>query len=406
MNSPPPVAVAPAYGAIEAARPVRAVATARARIASIDVMRGLVIVLMAVDHVREAIYLHMQVGDPMDVATISPQLFFTRLTAHLCAPTFVFLTGIGAWLYAHPASGEPRSPRSFLLKRGLLLIVLELTVVNFAWAGQMPPQTLWLQVIWAIGISMVVLALMSHLPRWVLATVGFAIVFGHNLLTPITFPPGHPLFAIWTILHERAFLVADGAIKVKVTYPRAAVDRRDPARATSPVRSTPGRSIRTDATRLLIGLGLACLALLLVLRGFNIYGETLPWTQGADGVHTLMSFLNYTKYPPSLDFLLATIGVAFLLMALFEHADNWLSRALATFGGAPMFFYIVHLYVLLILQRLAVALFGANHGTRWGVDHVYWIWIGAAALTFLMYFPTRAFARYKRTSKQTWVRYF
>jgi uncharacterized membrane protein len=397
--------VAPAYGAIEAERPVRAVATARARIAAIDVMRGLVIVLMLVDHVREAIYLHAQVGDPMDVATISPQLFFTRLTAHLCAPTFVFLTGIGAWLYANPAGGEARSPRSFLLKRGLLLIVLELTVVNFAWAGQMPPQTLWLQVIWAIGISMVVLALMSHLPRWVLATVGFVIVFGHNLLTPITFPPGHPLFAIWTILHERAFLVVDGAIKIKVTYPVLPwIGVILLGYVAGPIYAKAVDSNRR--TRLVVGLGLACLALLLVLRSFNIYGETLPWTQGVDGVHTLMSFLNYTKYPPSLDFLLVTIGVAFLLMALFEHADNWLSRALATFGGAPMFFYIVHLYVLLILQRLAVALFGANHGTRWGVDDVYWIWIGAAVLTFLMYFPTRAFARYKRTSRQAWVRYF
>ena len=405
MNSAPPIAVAPAYGAIETERPARAVTTARARIASIDVMRGLVIVLMLVDHVREAIYLHMQVGDPMDVATISPQLFFTRLTAHLCAPTFVFLTGMGAWLYANPAGADPRSPRSFLLKRGLLLIVLELTVVNFAWAGQMPPQTLWLQVIWAIGISMVVLALMSHLPRWVLATVGFAIVFGHNLLTPITFPPGHPLFAIWTILHERAFLVADGALKIKVTYPVLPwIGVILLGYVAGPLYARAVASERR--TRLLIGLGLACLALLLVLRGFNIYGETLPWTQGVDGVHTLMSFLNYTKYPPSLDFLLATIGVAFLLMAFFEHADNWLSRVLATFGGAPMFFYIVHLYVLLVLQRLAVALLGANHGTRWGVDHVYWIWIGAAVLTFLMYFPTRAFARYKRTSKQAWVRYF
>ncbi|MGQ0835284.1 MAG: DUF1624 domain-containing protein, partial [Gammaproteobacteria bacterium] len=192
----------------DAVKPVGVVAAARARIAAIDVMRGLVIVLMLLDHVREAIYLHKQVADPMDVDVTEPQLFFTRLTAHLCAPTFVFLTGLGAWLYANPPGRPARSPREFLVKRGLLLIFLELTVVNFAWTGDIPPQTLWLQVIWAIGISMVVLGLLSGLPRWVLATIGFVIVFGHNLLTPISFPPGQPLFAIWTILHERAFLVA------------------------------------------------------------------------------------------------------------------------------------------------------------------------------------------------------
>ena len=402
MSSTAPAA---AYGAAEADTRARVTATPRSRIASIDVMRGLVIVLMLVDHVREAIYLHMQVGDPMNVETISPALFFTRLAAHLCAPTFVFLTGLGAWLYANPGGAEPRSPRSFLLKRGLLLIILEVTLVNFAWAGEMPPRTLWLQVIWAIGISMVVLALMSGLPRWLLATLGFVIVFGHNLLTPISFPPGHPLFAIWTILHERAFLVAEGALKIKVTYPVLPwIGVILLGYAAGPLYSKAVDSNRR--TRLLIGLGLACFAVLLVLRGFNIYGETLPWTQGVDGVHTLMSFLNYTKYPPSLDFLLLTVGAAFVLMAAFEHADNALSRVLATFGGAPMFFYLLHLYVLLILQRLAVALLGANHGARWGVDDVYWIWIGAVLLTSALYLPTRAFARYKRTSKQAWVRYF
>jgi len=398
------VAAAPAYAGT--ARPLEAVVTAaRARIAAIDVMRGLVIVLMLLDHVREAIYLHMQVGDPMDVGATEPQLFFTRLTAHLCAPTFVFLTGLGAWLYANPAGQPARSPREFLVKRGLLLIFLELTVVNFAWTGDVPPHTLWLQVIWAIGISMVVLGLLSGLPRWLLAAIGFVIVFGHNLLTPISFPPGHPLFAVWTILHERAFLVAEGALKIKVTYPVLPwIGVILLGYAAGPLYSQAIDAARR--TKALVLLGLGCLALLVVLRGFNIYGETLPWVAGADFTHTLMSFLNYTKYPPSLDFLLFTIGIAFLLMAWFERADNGLSRALAVFGAAPMFFYIVHLYVLLILQKLAVATVGPTHGTRFGVDDFYWVWIGAVLLAVALYFPTRAFARYKRTSKQAWVRYF
>jgi uncharacterized membrane protein len=380
-------------------------AAARSRIASIDVMRGLVMLFMLVDHVREAIYLHMQVGDPMDVWATDPALFFTRLLAHMCAPTFVFLTGLGAWLYANPASGEPRSPAGFLIKRGLLLIVLELTVINFAWAGDMPPKTLWLQVIWAIGISMVALGLMSGLPRWLLGALGFAIVFGHNLLTPVSFPPGHPLFAIWTILHERAFLVPEGALKVKVTYPVLPwIGVILVGYFAGPIWSrlvSPERRRRT-----LVALGLGCLALLLLLRGFNLYGETLPWATQADALHTVMDFLNYTKYPPSLNFLLFTLGIALLLLARFEGRDGPLLRAVGDIGGAPMFFYILHLYVLLLLQRLAVATLGANHGERWGVDQVFWIWIGAVVLATLLYFPTRAFGRYKRRTTLGWVKYF
>jgi uncharacterized membrane protein len=404
MNNATDVADA---SALAPARPAPAATVAtpavRARIASIDVMRGLVMLLMLVDHVREAIYLHMQVSDPMNVDEIEPALFFTRITAHLCAPTFVFLTGLGGWLYANPAGAAPRSPREFLLKRGLLLIALELTVVNFAWAATF--STLWLQVIWAIGISMVVLAMMSGLPRGVLAVIGFAIVFGHNLLTPISFPPGHPLFAIWTILHERAFLVPDGVMKIKVTYPVLPwIGVILLGWCAGPLYSRAVESVRR--TKLLLWLALGCLTLLVLIRLPNLYGETLPWVAHGDGVHSLMDFLNFTKYPPSLDFLLFTLGCAFLLLAVFENVQNGFTRALATFGGAPMFFYILHLYTLLILQRLAVAAFGANHGARWGVDHVYWIWIAAPILAFVLYWPTRAFAQFKRRTKLGWVKYF
>jgi uncharacterized membrane protein len=385
------------------AAPVHASVTAKSRIASIDVMRGLVMLLMLVDHVREAIFIHHQVADPMDVATTDPRLFFTRISAHLCAATFVFLTGLGGWLYANPANGAPRSAREFLLKRGLLLIALELTVVNFAWAATYT--TLWLQVIWAIGISMVVLALVSGLPRAVLAVLGFAIVFGHNLLTPIHFPPGHPLFAIWTILHERAFLVPDGAMKIKVTYPVLPwIGVILLGWCAGPLYSKFVDSTGRTKTLLLMGAG--CLVLLILIRGTNFYGETLPWTTWPDATHTVMDFVNFTKYPPSLDFLLFTLGIAFLCLAAFENLDNGFTRVISTFGGAPMFFYIFHLYVLLILQRLAVAAFGANHGTRWGVDEVYWIWIAAPVLAFALYFPTRAFARFKRTTTMGWVKYF
>jgi uncharacterized membrane protein len=357
------------------------------------------------DHVREAIYRHLQVGDPMNVATTAPDLFFTRLSAHLCAPTFVFLTGLSAWLYAHPPAGGTRPVRGFLLKRGLLLVALELTLVNFAWSGEFPPTVIWLQVIWAIGLSMIVLGLLSNLPRWALAALGFLIVFGHNALTPVTFPPGSVLHIPWAILHERVFLIADGPLKVKVTYPVLPwIGVILLGYAAGPLYSRAVGAVRR--TRILLALGIGCLSLLAALRGFNIYGETLPWVQGANFVHTLMSWVDFTKYPPSLDFLLLTLGAAFLLLAGFESRDNRTTRALVIFGGAPMFFYLLHLYTLLVSYRVALALFGPNHGERFGVDRVWWIWAVAAGLAFILYFPCRAFTQFKRTSPQAWVRYF
>lgn len=384
-----------------AAQPV----VARSRIEVIDAMRGLVMVIMMLDHVRETFYLHKQVGDPMDVASTEPSLFFSRLAAHFCAPMFVFLTGLGAWLYANPASGVPRSPTGFLVKRGLLLIVLEVTVITFAWNGIFPPHTIWLQVIWVIGLCMIILGLVHRLPRGILAVVGFALVFGHNLLTPIQFQPGEPGYAIWTILHDRGFLISDGFIKLKVSYPLLPwigvillgyLAGPLYAKAMDPARRA----------RILTGLGLACLALLGLLRGFNIYGETLPWTHQQDFVHTLMAWLNFTKYPPSLDFLLLTLGAGFLLLPRLEAMSNAFTRVLATFGGAPMFYYILHLYVLLAMQLLLVAIVGANHGDRFGLDHFWPVWLISIALLPVLYFPCRAFARYKRTTDKAWVRYF
>ena len=142
---------------------------------------------MLIDHVRERIYLHMQVADPMSTENTSIDLFFTRLLAHICAPVFVFLTGVSAWLYSNSNKKESSLVSNFLLKRGLFLIAMEVTLINFSWMGEY--HTLWLQVIWAIGISMIVLSLMVKLPMWAIASTGFLIVFGHNLLSPINFEP-------------------------------------------------------------------------------------------------------------------------------------------------------------------------------------------------------------------------
>ena len=378
-----------------------------ARITSIDTLRGLVMLVMAVDHVRETFYLHLQVSDPMDVAATPPQVFFSRLAAHFCAPVFVFLTGVGAWLYANPPSGTPRPVRMFLLKRGLLMLALEATVVSFAWTGDFPLKTIYLQVIWAIGFAMIVLAFASSLPPRLLLAIGLVLVAGHNALAGIQLTPEHPWYLPWTLLLHRGWALQDAAVKVRLTYPALPwVGVILLGWVAAPMFGAHWNSHRR--VRLLVGLGLGCWALLLLLRGVNLYGENAPWVAGSDNLHTVMSFLNFTKYPPSLDFLLMTLGGGFLLLALFDRADNAGTRVLSTFGGAPMFYYLLHLYVLMLSYKLLLAVFGPNQGTRFGVspDNFWIIWLVTALLVPALYLPCRAFARYKRSTRREWVRYF
>jgi uncharacterized membrane protein len=386
-----------------AAHPAEAQAI-RFRITVIDAMRGLIMLVMLFDHVRETIFRHVAVSDPMDFNSLPPELFFTRMAAHFCAPMFVFLTGLSAWLYAHPAAG-PRSATGFLIKRGMLLVFLELVFVNFGFMGSFTPSVLYLQVIWIIGLAMIVLALVHRWPLKVLAVIGLVIVCGHNALTFLHYEPGTAAYTVWTLLLHRGFLVSDAAINIKVSYPLLPwigvillgyVAGPLYAKTMAPER-------RRHLLRLLGGASLLLLAL---LRGFNIYGEELPWVRQDTALHTVMSFINFTKYPPSLDYLLLTIGGGMLLMAWLETIQNWFTDACATFGGAPMFFYLLHLYVLLALQTLLVAMFGANHGDRWGVSQYWPVWVVGLALMPVLYYPCRAFARFKRSSNQAWVRYF
>jgi uncharacterized membrane protein len=373
------------------------------RVASIDVMRGLVMMIMMVDHVRETFFLRWQVSDPMNVAETEPELFFSRLAAHFCAPMFVFLTGLSAWLYAHPSAG-PRSPAGFLFKRGLFLVALEICVVSVAWTGRVPPTTIYLQVIWVIGLSMIALALLHRLPRGALIALGLAIVFGHNALTPIAFQPGDAGYIPWTILHDRGWLVAEGALKIKVSYPLLPwIGVIVLGYAAGPWYAAA--TVQAERRKLLLRAGFIALALLAVLRGLNIYGETLPWQPKGDALHTVMSVFNVTKYPPSLAFLLLTLGVGLLVLAWLEQRDNWFLPVCATFGGAPMFYYLLHLYVLLAMQMLAVTWRGANYGQRYEFDSLWQVWVLTAMLIPLLYWPCRAFGQFKRRTTMAWVRY-
>ncbi|CAN7511976.1 heparan-alpha-glucosaminide N-acetyltransferase domain-containing protein [Pseudoxanthomonas sp. LjRoot143] len=376
-----------------------------ARLTSIDQLRGLVMLLMLLDHVRETFFLHMQVSDPVDVDSVSPLLFVFRLGAHLCAPAFVFLTGLSAWLYGQRQPRPRAATAAFLAKRGVFLLVLELTLVNFAWTFELPPQTVYLQVIWVIGLSMLALAALLWLPRGVLVAIGLGVIAGHNLLDDVRFedPVGH---ALWSILHQRDWIViSDGALRLRTSYPVL------PWIGVIALGYAAGPWFGTTMSpssrhRRLLAWGAASLAIFFVLRALDVYGDA-PWRAAADGVRTLMAYFNVTKYPPSLLFLALTLGMSLLLLRLFEQRQ-WAIRLepLATLGGAPMFFYLLHLYVLKLLYVAAVATWGANQGEHFGFDHAGWLLPVAAALALALYPATRAFARLKaRRRDLAWLRY-
>ncbi|MBF8747293.1 DUF1624 domain-containing protein [Pseudomonas monteilii] len=375
------------------------------RLQSIDALRGLVILFMLLDHVRETFFLHRQVSDPMTIDATEPSLFFSRTLAHLCAPVFVLLTGLSAWLYGEKHQGRS-DVSAFLFKRGLFLVVLEFTLVNFAWTFQFPPSVIYLQVIWAIGISMIALSLLVWLPRPALLAIGVLIVTGHNLLDGLHFGAESALHVPWAILHDRGWLEVSEAMRLRTSYPvlpwigvialgyglgpwfarGSAADRRQ--------------------QRLLV-VGLVALAGFVLLRLLNGYGEA-PWSVYPDFTHTAMSFFNITKYPPSLLFLTLTLGCGLLLLRAFERAGavRWIGM-LAVFGAAPMFFYLLHLYVLKLLYVTCVALFGLNHGDYFGFDGIASVWLMALLLTAVLYLPVRSFARLKARRRDIrWLKYF
>ena len=379
-----------------AASPPHAVASTR--LMSIDALRGLVMLFMLLDHIRETWLLYLPVGDPVDARTILPALFFTRITSTLCAPIFVALTGLSAFLYSQKHT--PAETSAFLLKRGLFLIVLELTFVNFSWRAELPFQFVFLQVIWAIGLCMIVMAGLLHLPRKAILALGIVIVGGHNLLDGIVLPPEHPLYVIWGIIHERSVTQFLG-MTIKINYPVLAWIgviclgwSIGPWFAALPA---------PERRRRLMMLGIGMVVGFVALRALNVYGDT-PWfVVPGEPLRTVMSFLALTKYPPSLLFLLPTLGIGVILLAWFETLEGGrVSHWLSVLGGAPMFFYLFHLYLLRIFYLSALAIFGPNHGALFGVDSIVWVWLWFVALIVPLYFPTRWFSNLKKRRKDIW----
>jgi uncharacterized membrane protein len=380
-------------------------APSRRRIDSIDLVRGAVMIVMALDHVRD--YFAGIAGGHFlatDLTRTWPALFFTRWITHFCAPVFVFLAGTGARLQAHAGKSRGELQR-FLATRGLWLILLELTWIHLAMTLDFGWHWILLQVLWAIGCSMIALAGLLWLPLPAIAAIGLALCTLHNLLP---FPPRSDVGLPWEILEAGGRLQL-GHRTLMFGYPLLAwIGVMASGYAFGDLlRLDPARRRRT-----LAWIGGAMVALFLVLRAINRYGDPVPWARQKSALFTFMSFINCTKYPPSLEFLLMTLGPAMLALALLDRVRVGPRHFVLVFGRVPLFYYLAH-FALIALLWLADT---AAHG-RLGaltdtdparlVQHplpsIYALW---AAVVVALYWPCRRYAEYKRAHpEKRWLSY-
>jgi uncharacterized membrane protein len=391
--------------------PDRPAQAARPRLESIDVLRGLVMVLMVLDHTRD--FFGFSALNPRDVN--DPALFITRWITHFCAPTFIFLSGVSAFLYGQRPGRTRGDVSRFLLTRGLWLIALEVTLVHLGWTFDLQFRFVTLQVIWAIGVSMILLAGLVWLPRAAIAAVGLIAIAGHNLLDPIPPEALGQLSWIWHVLHVPAVLQPTAGMHLFVLYPLI------PWFAVMAMGYALGPVMLLEAgrrRRWLALAGVATTALFLALRGVNIYGDPAGWSSdGRSLLASVLSFVNTEKYPPSLLYLAMTLGPALLLMAVLDGGRRGpVGRVLLVFGRVPFLYYLAHLYVLhllaivvsLVMLGSADWLIGGmpllNKPEAFGLSLpvVYGLWLGVVAVLYPL---CRWFSRVKQERKDWWLSY-
>jgi uncharacterized membrane protein len=375
---------------------------------------------MVLDHTRD--FMTDLRFAPEDMAHTYGALFFTRFITHYCAPVFAFLAGTGAFLATSRGKSIQQVSR-FFWTRGLWLVLLELTVVDFAW-GFVP----WAQagVIWILGWSMVAMALIVRLPlRWI-AVLGLVMISTHNLLDAINPASFGRFYWLWMFLHSPGRIQVAGHFLFSVRYVLV------PWVGVMCVGFAFGKLLlRPDRRKWILTIGIAATALFFVLRGINLYGNGIaglpfgyprsagPWSIQPTLSLTVISFFNVLKYPPSLDYLLVTLGPALILLGLFDQSkgQNGLSRVLMVFGRVPLFYYVLHIYLINILARLAALAFHQPifHGTviadfarrplgyGHGLPFIYFMWILAVAI---LYLPCRWFMEFRARHRDWgWLSY-
>jgi uncharacterized membrane protein len=377
------------------------------RIASIDLLRGTVMVVMALDHTHD-FFLKNSVN-PRDVT--DPALFLTRWITHFCAPVFVLLAGVAAYLYgARNRSGGML--RRFLLTRGLWLIFVELIVVRLGFSFSLDLNLFVAQVIWALGFSMIVLSFLIHLPRWAVAFIALVMIGSHNLFDGINGDQLGAVGWIWHVLHQPGFVQVGPSAGLFVLYPLVPwIGVMAGGYALGPLfeRELDARR-RRFAT-----LGIVTLAGFVALRASNLYGDPQPWSMQSSWLSTLLSFVNCEKYPPSLLYLAMTLGPALLFLALFERARGRVADFIMTYGRVPLIYYVAHIFlihaaaVVLAWVQCGTASFLIRHGTgarppAYGLSlaGVYLIWLLVVAALYPL---CRRFADLKRRRSDWWLSY-
>lgn len=384
--------------------------TSHRRIHSIDILRGIIMVIMALDHTRD--FFSSVSYDPLDLNQTSPQLFLTRWVTHYCAPIFVFLAGTSAFLSLNK-HGSKRAASLFLCKRGLWIIFLELVIINLSWSFDISYTHLFVQVFWAIGWSMIFLSVIIWLPMKYIAVIGLALILGHNALDGIRPESFGRLGWLWMMLHHGGFIPLGKTAGLLFAYPLI------PWIGVMAVGYAFGTVFkRAPAVRrkILLQIGLSCIVLFIVLRLSNIYGDKDVWLNYDIWWKTLLSFIDCTKYPPSLLFLLMTLGPAVTILALLEKGDNKVTRFFTVYGKVPLFYYILHVPIIHVLAMIVAAIKGSNVSRftqslffadpdpTWGfgLPIVYLVW---AVVVLVLYYPCLWFMKVKMRRQDWWLSY-
>ena len=383
------------------------------RIASIDIVRGIVMVIMALDHTREFFHHNSLIGqDPLDLKTTYPLLFFTRWITHFCAPVFVFLSGTSVYLYAQ-RNKTKKEVALFLFTRGLWLVVAEYVVINGLWFFNLS-HLLLLQVFWAIGMSMICLSVIQFLPYKMVLATGLLIVFGHNLLDGVQINHPQTAVVIWSLIHVPNLFQPSPHFFVLVGYPFL------PWLGLMLCGYSLGKLYTSHQNalyrkRFLFTGGIVIILLFIIIRFINVYGDRNLWTSQQTFFYTFLSFINTTKYPPSLLYMLMTIGPAFVALAVSENASNWFSNRMVVYGKVPFMYYILHVLLLHSLARFFMHVSGRGSGdalfpgfpvisdSGYPLWVVYVVWI---SVVILLYFPCKWYGNYRTNHpEKKWLTY-
>lgn len=350
--------------------------------------------------------------DPLDLEKTTPALFFTRWITHFCAPVFIFLAGTSAFLTGQKKSKKELS--TFLLKRGAWLILLELTLINFLWNFDIAFHNIYFIVIWTLGISMVFLAAFIHLPKYLIVLIGFILIGAHNLLDNVHVE-GNTIKAFgWALLHDQMFFSWQGK-NILVGYPILPWIGVMALGYAFGSLFTSAYSVQERKKWLLI-IGGSAIALFIIIRFINVYGDPVPWSVQSSPLYTFLSFIKVNKYPPSLLYILLTLGPSILFLAFTENLRNNVSKIISVYGRVPMFYYLLHILLVHLLAMLAAGLFTEYGWTVWILEQPLWfaeklkgygfsleiVYLVWAIVVVSLYPLCKWYDQYKINHKQKW----